>query len=163
MNKSTLFHLMLILAGITLSTSTMLAQSSSTKTTGHSAAAASKPTSTTTVQNKPFTETYWKVVELNGQDVQGKTAKEMYFLFDPTSAQFKSHSGCNLVIGEAKRPGGNQLQLTNIINSSMECTTPTIDADFLKAVQSVRQYTISGNTLLLKKDAATVVIKCVAK
>lgn len=163
MNKSTIFSLLLILAGITLTSSSILAQSPSTKTTGHSSAAASKPTGTVTTQNKPLVETNWKVVELNGQNVQGKTAKEMYFLFDPSSPQFKSHSGCNLVIGEAKRSGTNLMQFTNLINTSMECSTPTIDADFLKAVQSVRQYTISGNTLLLKKDAATVVIKCVAK
>lgn len=163
MKKSNVFPFFFLLAGILCVVVPVSGQSSSTKTSGQSSAAASRPTSTSTMSNKPLTETNWKVVELNGQNVQGKTAKEMYFFFDPSSAQFKSHSGCNLVIGEAKRPGGNSLQFTNIINSSQECSTPTIDADFLNAVQSVRQYTITGNTLLLKKDSTTVLIKCVAK
>lgn len=138
--------------------------SSPTKTSTTKTTTAGKPTSTSSAtQVKSITGTYWKVVELNGKNVEGQTAKEMYFLLDPDSPQFKAHSGCKLVIGEAKRSGTNLVRFTNLINTAGDCTTPGIDADFTVAVKAVTQYAISGNTLQLKKDATTVLIKCVAK
>lgn len=134
-----------------------------TSTNPVSSAHPSAPAQVSHKGNAPLLGTYWKVVELNGKDMANKTAKEMHFLFDPGSPQFKSHSGCNMVMGEAKRTGNNALQFTNLLNTTSECKTPDIDAEFLKAVEAVTQYTLEGNTLLMKKNASTVLFKCTAK
>ena len=129
---------------------------------------ASQPTAPASTQVTPgasntLTGTYWKVVEVNGQNVENKTAKEMHFLFDPASPQFKGHTGCNMIMGEAKRTGNNQIRFINLLNTEAACSTPDINKAFQKAVETVTEFSISGNTLLLKSDPSTVLIKCVAK
>jgi heat shock protein HslJ len=93
--------------------------------------------------------TYWRMIALNGKPMAGQTAKEMYLLLDPSSPQFKGHSGCNTVIGEAKRGTGNQLWFINMITTTMDCKTPAIEAEFTQALEGIRSYTIQGNMLAL--------------
>ena len=111
----------------------------------------------------PVTGMYWRLIELNGKNIEGKTAQEMYLTLDPTSPQFKSHSGCNMVMGEVKISGSNQMHFINLIPTSGPCNTPEIDTEFQKALEEVSEYTVSGNNLLLNKSGAVTVMKFVAK
>src|SRR5688572_25790845 len=77
----------------------------------------------------------WKLVELNGKNIEGKTAKEMYLFLDPSSPLFKSHSGCNLVTGEVKRGTADQMWFINLLSTTMDCNTPDIDAEFQRALE----------------------------
>lgn len=120
-------------------------------------------TQTSATFKSPLLGTHWKLLELNGKNMEGKTAKEMYLLLDPGSPQFKAHSGCNLVMGEAKRLGGNQLLFTNLLNTTSECKTPDIDAEFQKAIGDVIGYDLNGNILELTKKGNVIVLKYIAK
>ena len=111
----------------------------------------------------PVTGMYWRLIELNGKNIEGKTAQEMYLTLDPTSPQFKSHSGCNMVMGEVKISGSNQMHFINLIPTSGPCNTPEIDTEFQKALEEVSEYTVSGNNLLLNKSGSVTVMKFVAK
>lgn len=115
------------------------------------------------IMQSSLTGTYWKLIELNGKHMEGKTAKEMYLQIDPASPQLKSHSGCNLVMGEAKVSGPNQLRFTNLLNTTSECKTPEIDAEFLKTMESIRYYSIKGNILTLGKGSSDTAMKFMAK
>lgn len=126
--------------------------------TGTSVEAAS-----TDIPQSSLTGTYWKLLELNGKNMDGKTGKEMYLLLDPTSPQFKSHSGCNMIMGEAKLSGTNQLRFTNLLNTTSDCKTPEIDAEFFKTIGEIRSYTIQGNILLLSKGGTDTAMKFIAK
>jgi heat shock protein HslJ len=164
MTKFVLFSLaLLIIACGNTSADNQAQTSTSSQPAAPTTTQPTAPAQVVQTGNAPLLGTYWKVIELNGKDMANKTAKEMYFLLDPTSPQFKSHSGCNMVMGEAKRTGDTNLQFTNLLNTSSDCKTPDIDAEFLKAVESVTQYTLEGNTLLLKKNASTVLFKCTTK
>jgi heat shock protein HslJ len=96
-----------------------------------------------------LTATYWRMIALNGKPMAGQTAKEMYLLLDPSSPQFKGHSGCNTVMGETKRGNTNQLRFINLINTTMDCRTPAIEAEFMQALEGIRSYAIQGNMLAL--------------
>jgi heat shock protein HslJ len=111
----------------------------------------------------PVAGIQWKLVELNGKNVEGKTAKEMYLFLDPSSPIFKSHSGCNLITGEAKRGGTNQMWFINLIPTSMDCKTPDIDAEFQKALAETAFYKVTGKTLVLSKKGQVPVMTFVAK
>lgn len=111
----------------------------------------------------PLTGIYWKLIELNGKNIEGKTEKEMYLFLDPSSPQFKSHSGCNLVMGEAKTSGANKMWFINLLPTTMPCNTPEIDTEFQKALEQVAEYAINGNNLLLNKKGSVTVMKFVAK
>ncbi len=111
----------------------------------------------------PLTGIYWKLIELNGKNIEGKTAKEMYIFLDPSSPQFKSHSGCNLVMGEVKTSGANKMWFINLLPTTMPCNTPEIDTEFQKALEEVADYSINGNNLLLNKKGSVPVMKFVAK
>ena len=111
----------------------------------------------------PVTGMYWRLIELNGKNIEGKTAQEMYLTLDPTSPQFKSHSGCNLVTGEAKRGGTNQMWFINLIPTSGDCKTPDIDLEFQKALAETSFYKVTGKTLVLSKKGQVPVMTFVAK
>ncbi len=111
----------------------------------------------------PLTGIYWKLIELNGKNIEGKTEKEMYLFLDPSSPQFKSHSGCNLVMGEAKTSGSNKMWFINLLPTTMPCNTPEIDTEFQKALEQVAEYAITGNNLQLNKKGSVPVLKFVAK
>ena len=111
----------------------------------------------------PLTGIYWKLIELNGKNIEGKTAKEMYLFLDPSSPQFKSHSGCNLVMGEVKTSGANKMWFINLLPTSGPCNTPDIDIEFQKAIEEVAEYAINGNNLQLNKKGSVPVMKFVAK
>jgi len=105
----------------------------------------------------------WKLVELNGKNIEGKTAKEMYLFLDPSSPLFKSHSGCNLVTGEAKRGGTDQIWFINLLPTTMDCNTPDIDAEFQRALELVSFYKVTGRTLVLSKKGNVPVMTFIAK
>jgi heat shock protein HslJ len=128
-----------------------------------SAPTASTPARVSTGPQASLTGTYWKLLELNGKNMEGKTAKEMYLTIDPSSPQVKSHSGCSLVMAEAKTSGTNQLWFINLLNTTGECKTPDIDAEFIKAMEGISQYDIDGNILILSKGGAEPTMKFMAK
>jgi heat shock protein HslJ len=105
----------------------------------------------------------WKLVELNGKNIEGKTAKEMYLFLDPSSPLFKSHSGCNLVTGEVKRGGTDQMWFINLLPTTMDCNTPDIDAEFQRALELVSFYKVTGRTLVLSKKGNVPVMTFIAK
>ena len=111
----------------------------------------------------PVAGIHWKLIELNGKNVEGKTAREMYLFLDPSSPIFKSHSGCNLVTGEAKRGGTNQMWFINLIPTSGDCKTPDIDLEFQKALAETSFYKVTGKTLVLSKKGQVPVMTFVAK
>jgi len=111
----------------------------------------------------PLTGTYWILIELNGKNMEGKTAKEPYLLLDPSSAQMKCHSGCNLVMGEVKFAGPNQLRFAHLLSTTSECKTPDLDAEFYKGIESTTGYSHQGNILLLTKGGSTTIMKFMAK
>lgn len=105
----------------------------------------------------------WKLVELNGKNIEGKTAKEMYLFLDPSSPLLKSHSGCNLVTGEVKRGGPDQMWFINLLPTTMDCNTPDIDAEFQRALELVSFYKVTGRTLVLSKKGNVPVMTFIAK
>lgn len=111
----------------------------------------------------PVAGIQWKLIELNGKNVEGKTAKEMYLFMDPSSPLFKSHSGCNLITGEVKRGGTNQMWFINLIPTSGDCKTPDIDLEFQKALAETAFYKVTGKTLVLSKKGQVAVMTFVAK
>ncbi len=105
----------------------------------------------------------WKLVELNGKNIEGKTAKEMYLFLDPSSPLLKSHSGCNLVTGEVKRGGTDQMWFINLLPTTMDCNTPDIDAEFQRALELISFYKVTGRTLVLSKKGNVPVMTFIAK
>jgi heat shock protein HslJ len=105
----------------------------------------------------------WKLIELNGKNIEGKTAKEMYLFLDPSSPLFKSHSGCNLVTGEVKRGTADQMWFINLLPTTMDCKTPDIDAEFQRALELISFYKVTGRTLVLSKKGKVPTMTFIAK
>lgn len=110
-----------------------------------------------------ITGTYWKLVDLNGDAVAGKTSKEMYLLFDPSQPAFKGHSGCNTLWGELNRGTTDQMRFTYINNTSMNCGTPDIEASFIQALEAVASYAIAGSTLSLRNSQGATILRLEAR
>ena len=110
-----------------------------------------------------FAGTYWKLVDLNGTPVAGKTTKEMYLLFDPSQPAFKGHSGCNTLWGEILRGTADQLRFTYINNTSMSCGTPDIETALIQSLEAVASYAIAGQTLTLRNRQGTAILQLEAR
>ena len=98
-----------------------------------------------------------------GKTLKEKQQRKCTSFWTPSSAQFKSHSGCNLVMGEAKTTGTNKMWFINLLPTTMPCNTPEIDVEFQKAMEQVAEYSIIGNNLQLNKKGAVPLMKFVAK
>jgi len=136
---------------------------SAQSTTPTTSPVASIPSKVISGPQSTLSGTYWKLLELNGQNIEGKTAKEMYLAIDPSSPQFKSHSGCNLVTGEVKRGGTDQMWFINLLPTTMECNTPDIDSEFQRTLELISFYKVTGRTLVLSKKGNVPVMTFMAK
>lgn len=103
-----------------------------------------------TKSDSVLSNTYWKVVELNGSPVRlGAGKKELHLILNGTKQQVKGFSGCNTFRGGVKQ---NEQQITfgPMATTMMACTdTMKQEHWFLQAMGKVRRFSISGEQLAL--------------
>lgn len=109
------------------------------------------------VPNAELTNTYWKLVELNGSAYQhtGK-GREPHIKFDAGVGLASGHAGCNTFSGGFESEG-NQLRLKTIASTRKACIDGMdTEAVFLKLLQSVERFEIEGDTLTFSSEGVPV-------
>lgn len=97
-------------------------------------------------------EKYWKLVKLEGQDVEmaDNQEREIYFRLKTADNAVLGFAGCNTLNGQYKLKEGNQIEFFNIGITMKLC--PDVDVDeskFLKVFELADNYSISGDQLML--------------
>ncbi|MDN6290053.1 MAG: META domain-containing protein [Tetragenococcus koreensis] len=97
-------------------------------------------------------EKHWKLVKLEGQDVEmaDNQEREIYFRLKTADNSLLGFAGCNTLNGQYKLKKGNQIQFLNIGVTMKLC--PDVDVDesaFLKVFELADNYNIRGDQLML--------------
>ncbi|MEK8180810.1 META domain-containing protein [Flavobacterium buctense] len=102
--------------------------------------------------NYPLTETYWKLIELNGQPVTAvENRREAFLILKKDNNRVNGNSGCNNLNGYYQLTGQTELTFSKMATTMMACKDMTIEKAFLETLQRVDNYAIKGKVLSLSK------------
>ena len=76
-----------------------------------------------TVMNTELLETYWKVVEINGQAVVNPPAnqKEAHIILTKEGNRLQGSGGCNNLMGSYELMEGNRIKFSGVASTMMAC------------------------------------------
>ncbi len=111
---------------------------------------------TATPQSQALTNTYWKLVELNGKALPANSTldrKEIFMMLTDVGSKVVGNGGCNS-FGGSFVPGSNGSNLTfsQLIRTKMACGALQLEDEFFKALESTNTYAIANNELHLIRD-----------
>jgi len=109
-------------------------------------------------------EKFWKLITLYGSSISPETGdrKEHHLMLKAEGNRISGSSGCNTFSGDYILNGENGIVISKLIATKMSCPTMDSEALFMRALEFVDGYTISGDTLQIHKAKATPVAKFVA-
>ena len=110
-------------------------------------------------------EKYWKLIEINGQKVTADdfASKEPHLILKSTDNRVTGNGGCNSFFGTYElQANANRISFSKIGSTRMACIKPTVEADFLKVLETVDNYTVKNDTLQLNKARMAPMAKFVA-
>lgn len=97
-----------------------------------------------------LTNTYWKLIELNGQPAElGAANRELHLVLATEGDRVQGFSGCNKFAGNYQR-GDGQLHFEPLASTRMACITGMEqEKRFLDALGNIVRYALSGESLSL--------------
>lgn len=108
-----------------------------------------KTISTTSIANKAIEDKRWKLIELNGQSIQG-TKDSHYVIFHSKDAKIEAKANCNVLNFGYQLNNGVQLTVSQGISTKMACPD-TLEDDFIAALTSADNVTTNGTNLSINK------------
>lgn len=105
-----------------------------------------------TTSSATITETYWKLIELEGQALKmsENQEREIYFILKNEDTGIIGFSGCNTINGSYKLEEGNRIRFVQMATTMMACPDMEVDeSTVLKVFNLTDNYTINGDTLSL--------------
>lgn len=99
-------------------------------------------------------ETYWKLVELNGQPVvaqPGGKAREAHMILKIAGNRVQGSGGCNRFFGSYELKPGNRIRFSGIGSTMMACPGIESEAVFFRALETADSYAVNGDKLQLHK------------
>lgn len=106
-----------------------------------------------TMDSNTITETYWKLVELEGKELtfDDGLGKEPHLILKEEGQRVTGNGGCNNFSGTYELHDGNRLRFSQMASTKMACLNVDYDDAFLRALATVDNYTVRGDTLSLNK------------
>jgi heat shock protein HslJ len=102
--------------------------------------------------NYPLIETYWKLIELNGQPITPtENRKEAFIILKKEENKVNGHSSCNNFRGTYALTNETQLSFSKMASTMMACPDMNTEKTFLDALQRVDNFAIKGKILSLSK------------
>jgi len=97
-------------------------------------------------------ETYWKLVEVNGNPVSlPSDAKTIYLVLKKEGGRAQGFGGCNGFGGSYELLSGNRIRFSQVISTMMACDHLDIENQFLKVLQTADNYNLVENQLVLNR------------
>jgi heat shock protein HslJ len=102
------------------------------------------------VPDASLTETYWKLIELDGQAADiGAGRREVHMVLTGEGSRVHGFSGCNRFTGGYQSDSGN-LTFTQLASTRMACIEGMeLEQRFLGALSRTTRFSIQGNSLAL--------------
>ena len=106
----------------------------------------------TTGGNATLTETFWKLVEINGKPLQGyKGTRDIHIILKNQDHRVQGFAGCNNIMGSYELKEGTFIQFKKIASTLMACPDMSTEDALKKVLEKVDNYSISGKHLSLNK------------
>lgn len=119
------------------------------------------PVAVTTKPDVTLTNTYWKLVELNGGAVVPGEDRELHMILRG-EGQVGGYSGCNQFTGSVTVTDDG-LSLGPIASTRRMCAQGMQQEDaFLQALENAHRYSISGESLAIENAGGEVTMRFVA-
>ncbi len=117
----------------------------------------SKKTSST------LTNTYWKLIELNGKKIDAITAdkKEIHLKFISDSNRVEGFGGCNGFGGNYTTKNDFNISITNVISTMIACPDLETENKLFKVLNTADNYYVKEDTLSLSKARMATIAKFV--
>jgi copper homeostasis protein (lipoprotein) len=107
---------------------------------------------------------YWALTEINSKSIASTTTlKEAFLIFSDTSNKVSGNGSCNAFFGSYQLSESNQIRIKGVGSTMMACSNQEIEIKYLKILQQINSYAISGDTLTLKKEEEGLKLKFVFK
>jgi putative lipoprotein len=117
------------------------------------------------VPDEPLTETYWKLVELQGKPVRAEEhQREASLVFHTKDSRIAGSGGCNRLMGGYAMEGSS-LHFKGVASTMMACAHGMqTEQAFVAALNKIESWKISGKTLELygKEEAPLARFEAVA-
>lgn len=103
--------------------------------------------------NASLTETYWKLIELNGNPVPPppEGAREIHIVLRNDESRVTGFAGCNAMTGTYIVQEGQRLKFSRIASTLMACEQMEIEKAFGEMLERVDSYSIKGDNLSLNR------------
>jgi len=97
-----------------------------------------------------ITEKYWKLKTLSGKEIKmtKHQKREIFITLKTKDNRITGFGGCNAINGEYILGKGNTIAFKRMISTQIFCAD-SHESEFLKALNSVNNYTIKGDVLSL--------------
>ncbi len=97
-----------------------------------------------------ITEKYWKLIKLDGKDVEmvENQEREVFFILKTEDNTVGGFAGCNSITGEFELKDGNRIHFKNIGLTMMSCPDVNIDESELMEVFKLADYYRITNDVL---------------
>ena len=123
--------------------------------------ASEAPAEETMKPDVTLTNTYWKLVELNGAAVGPGEGKELHMILKGED-RVGGYAGCNQFTG-SMTVTGNGLSVGPIASTRRMCQNVMAQEDaFLQALESAQRYSIAGEDLAMEDANGQVIMRFVA-
>lgn len=123
-----------------------------------------KPAAAAAESTKPdvlLTNTYWKLVQLNGAAVEPGEGKELHMVLRGED-QVGGYAGCNQFTGSVTL-SGDTVSFGPIASTRRMCADAMEQEDaFLQALENAQRYSISGESLAIENAGGEVTMRFVA-
>ena len=110
----------------------------------------------TTIEQTDFDQQiagkYWKLIKLEGQEVEmvENQESEIFFTLKAEDNTVSGFAGCNSITGEYELTEGNRIRFTNMGITMMICPDVAVDeSEFMQVFELTDNYTIHNDTLSL--------------
>jgi len=103
----------------------------------------------------PLTNTYWKLIEIDGTPVQNRDEQpEVHMLLEREDDQVRGFAGCNRFFG-THRVDGNRLGFGQLASTMTACSYLDEETALFAALERVVEYEIMGESLELRGEGET--------
>ncbi|MBS3805770.1 MAG: META domain-containing protein [Oleiphilaceae bacterium] len=99
-----------------------------------------------------MTNTYWKLLSLNGDSVNIENARQEPHLIFMDDGQVRGHTGCNSLKGRYGVKDG-KVRLLALAATRMACPDYDAEAEYIAAMEAADAMAISGKQLQLLDDS----------
>lgn len=105
-----------------------------------------------------WAEGKWIVTELKEVPVQvsGNTYKDAHIEFMPSTKKYQGFGGCDNISG-SYTVSSDKIKFTPSGAKGADCPDTPFETTFLNLLKDVDKYTLSGNTMTLKKGKSSIV------